>query len=111
MERNEVHPIRQAELDRQKIREGYKETFTIIANFDGIKPCGRCEDPYCLNNLPHYERWDYLKPVLEKLSHLHLTKYFGTSLPLRGFHAGTSIDDAISMAVSCILFHNTQVSP
>jgi hypothetical protein len=102
----EIHPIRKQELDHQKMRLAYKESFTIIAKFDGIKPCGRCRDPYCLNNLPSYERWDLLKPVLEKLSDLHSTKYRNWVFWLKEFNAGTKIQDAIEMAVSAITFMN-----
>jgi len=89
-------------------RETHKEQFTIIAKFLGVKPCTRCEDPYCVDNLPHYERWDNLKPALERINDFANKTYPFSVFSLSAFGASTSIGESISMAVSFINYHNSK---
>lgn len=89
-------------------RETNKEQFTVIAKFMGVEPCERCNEPYCKYNLPHYEQWDNLKPVLEKIADLIKEKYPKMVFSIAEFGASTSIQDALGMATGFIIYHNNQ---
>lgn len=92
-------------------RENNKEQFTVIAKFMGVEPCERCNEPYCKYNLPHYEQWDNLKPVLEKIADLIKEKYPKAVFSISDFGASTSIDYALGMAIGFIDYHNNNLTP
>lgn len=107
MEKKEqVHAYRQSELDRQKIRQEYKDRFTVLAIADGVQPCKRCSDPYCLQNIPHYERWDFLIQLVKKLSVLISVDYKGQVFEIDTLKLSADYDTVVNAAVSFINYHN-----
>ena len=101
-----ITPEALIEMRETNPREYYKKEFTVIAKFMGIEPCNRCKDPYCVNNLPHYERWDNLMPVCKRIKAVINDKYPKEVFQLSTLTLYSKWIDALTSCVSFIEFDN-----
>jgi len=110
-ELTKIHPIRQAELDRAKFRMEHKHRFTVLAVFEDVKPCKRCEDPYCINNLPHYEEWNSLMRVVQKAAEIIKYQYPHKVFLLTTLNIYSDWGTVLQALIDFIVFHKSNLTP